>query len=273
MWRKVTRGAVGAVAAASLLGACSGAVHQLPLVDQNNLNLASAEVEKAGGAPMRRTVTDQEALTTMREAVARIRPAALQVCREMNVGTCEWTFTAMRDRSLNASAGANGAITVNRGVVEYAQTEEEVMVVIAHEVGHQVANHVVQGQKNQIVGAVVGALVFGVIGAAASSNSRNSGYITGQAVQSGSQLGAAIGRISFSKEQEREADYIAALILYRSGVDLDKARGILVTMARASSRKETGMLDTHPAGPERLAAWDKAVAEIRASNGALPKRN
>ena len=55
--------------------------------------------------------------------------------------------------------------------------------------------------------------------------------------------------------------------------DLDKARNFLVTLARASGRKETGMLDTHPAGPERLAAWDKAVAEIRASGGALPKRN
>ena len=56
-------------------------------------------------------------------------------------------------------------------------------------------------------------------------------------------------------------------------MDLDKARGFLVTMARASSHGETGMLDTHPAWPERLAAWNKAVAEIRASNGALPKRN
>ena len=58
--------------------------------------------------------------------------------------------------------------------------------------------------------------------------------------------GAAVGRISYSKEQEREADYIAALILYRSGMDLDKARTFLVTMARSSGRRETGMLDTHP---------------------------
>lgn len=63
------------------------------------------------------------------------------------------------------------------------------------------------------------------------------------------------------------------MTLYRAGLDLDRARGFLVTLARASGRKETGMLDSHPAGPERLAAWDKAVAEIRASGGALPKRN
>jgi predicted Zn-dependent protease len=91
-------------------------------------------------------------------------------------------------------------------------------------------------------------------------------------MQVGSDVGGAIGRISFSKEQEREADYLSAVILYRSGVDLDKARGILVIMARGSGRKDTGMLDTHPAGPERIAAWDKDVEEIRASSGALPKR-
>jgi hypothetical protein len=43
-------------------------------------------------------------------------------------------------------------------------------------------------------------------------------------------------------------------------------------MARASGRKETGMLDSHPAGPERVAGWDRAVAEIRANDGRLPQR-
>jgi predicted Zn-dependent protease len=115
-------------------------------------------------------------------------------------------------------------------------------------------------------------VLAGAAGAAASSRSPYSGTITRSAMDSGANIGAAIGKISFSKEQEREADYLAAVVLYRADIDLDKARGILVTMARASGRRETGMLDTHPAGPERLAAWDKAVAEVRASRGALPKR-
>ncbi|HSS84304.1 MAG TPA: M48 family metalloprotease, partial [Reyranella sp.] len=88
----------------------------------------------------------------------------------------------------------------------------------------------------------------------------------------GANIGGAIGGISFSKEQEREADYLAALILYRAGVDLDKARGLLVTLARMSRQTQTGILDTHPAGPGRIAGWDRAVAEIRASNGRLPRR-
>ena len=269
MWRRL----VGSVTALAFLGACSGAVHQMPQLDQAHLNMVQSELQTAGGAPMRRTVSDEEALATMRAAVARIRPAAEQLCREMAVGVCQWSFTALRDRSLNAGAGPNGAITVNRGVVEYASSDEEVMLVIAHEVGHQSANHLANSQKNQVVGALVGGVLLGIVAAALSSNSRYGGTITNTAVSAGSSVGSYVGRISYSKEQEREADYLAAVILYRSGVDLDKARGILVTMARASGRKETGMLDTHPAGPERLAAWDKAVEEIRASNGALPRRN
>ena len=171
---------------------------------------------------------------------------------------------------MNASAGANGLIVINRGIVEYAANEDEVAMVIAHEIGHQAADHVATGQRNQAVGSLVGAVLLAAPGAPASYGSGDN--VTNSAMQTGADIGAKVGRISYSKEQEREADYLAALILYRSGIEPDNARSFLVTMARGSGRKETGMLDSHPAGPERVAGWDKAVAEIRASNGRLPQR-
>ncbi len=268
MWQKT----IMAIAIASIACGCAGAVHQLPQLDQSNLSLAQTEVRSASGAPSRHSVSDEEVAKTLAESLARIRPAATELCHEMAVGVCEWRFMKSNDHSLNAGAAGNGIIFVNRGVLEYATNDEEVSMVIAHEIGHQAANHVATGERNQMVGALVGALLGGVAGALASKNSPYSPTITRSSADVGSSIGGAVGRLSFSKEQEREADYLSALILYRSGLDLDKARGILVIMARASGRKETGMLDSHPAGPERLAAWDKAVVEIRASNGALPKR-
>jgi predicted Zn-dependent protease len=229
-------------------------------------------VQAAGSAPRRRIVTDEEVAATLRSALQRIRPPADQVCREMNVGVCGWTFRMSGDRSMNAGAGPNGLIFVNRGIVEYAANEEEVALVIAHEIGHQSADHIARSQRNRQTGALIGAILLGALGAAAGYGSPGGADLTRSAMDAGANIGGAVGRISFSKEQEREADYLAAVILYRSGVDLDKARGMLVTMARASGRKETGMLDTHPAGPERLAGWDQAVREIRASNGRLPQR-
>jgi len=261
-----------AVASASALAGCAGAVNQLPHINSANLSLAQTEVAGAGGPPARHLVSDDEVLAMYRSALNRIRSSATQVCREMAVGVCKWRFVATRDRSLNAGAGPKGVIFVNRGIAEYADNEEQVAMVIAHEIGHQSANHVARGQRNQAVGALIGGLLLGAAGALASYRSPYGADVTRSAVQTGGNIGGGLGRISFSKEQEREADYLSALILYRAGLDLDKARGFLVTMARGSRHRETGMLDTHPAGPERLAAWDKAVEEIRASNGALPKR-
>ena len=56
-----------------------------------------------------------------------------------------------------------------------------------------------------------------------------------------------------------------------SGFDLDAGRGILVKLGRMSGRTESTVLDTHPAGPERLAAWDLAAAEIR-SGSPMPRK-
>jgi predicted Zn-dependent protease len=261
-----------ALSGACLVCGCSGAVHQLPEISRGNLGLAQTEVREAGGPPLRRSVTDEEVLETLQSAERRLRAPAAQVCGEMNVGVCNWHFGAARDSSMNAGAWPNGLIVVNRGIVEYAANEEEVCLVIAHEMGHQAANHIATGQRNRAVGALIGAVLLGAAGAVASRGSYGSARVTRSASEAGANIGGAIGGLSFSKEQEREADYLAALILYRAGVDLDKARGFLVTTARASGRRETGLLDTHPAGPERIAGWDRAVAEIRASNGRLPPR-
>jgi predicted Zn-dependent protease len=203
---------------------------------------------------------------TLHTAIQRVRAPAANLCHEMNVGVCDWRFRMSRDSDMNASAMGYGNIVLNRGIVEYAATDEEVCLVVAHEIGHHAANHVARGTRNQMIGAMIGVALVGLAGALAGSNP---GY---DATQSAAQLGGRIGHLSFSKEQEREADYMAALILYRAGVDLDKARSLLVNMAARSGVMATTFLDSHPAGPERVAAWDRAVAEIRASNGRLPQR-
>jgi len=268
----MNRRSLFALGGACMACGCAGAVHQLPQVSDSHLSLAQSEVQGAGGPPARRVLTDAEVDEILRSALARIRPMAEQTCREMNVGVCTWQISASSNRSMNAGAGADGTIFINRGVVEYATNEEEVCLVFAHEMGHQAANHIATNRRNTMTGALIGAILLGAAGAAASYRNPYAGDFTRSAMDTGAKVGGAIGRISYSKEQEREADYLAAVVLYRSNVDLDRARGLLVTMARASGRKDTGLLDTHPAGPERLAAWDRAVAEIRAAKGALPAR-
>ena len=255
-----------------LLGGCAGAVHQLPRVGDHQVAAALAEVRSEGGGAMLRTVSDDDVRTALETAERRIDAAAFQVCREINVGTCDWHFAISRSHVFNAGAEDNGLIVLNRGLVEAGLGEEELCMVIAHEMAHHAANHVNQSKRNVGIGATIGGVLLGVAAAVITSGQPDSSYTVHSAMQLGMLAGAKIGNLSFSKEQEREADYVGAVILYRAGVDLDKARALYLTMARSSERNETNILDSHPIGPDRLAAWDRAVAEIRASNGRLPPR-
>ena len=80
------------------------------------------------------------------------------------------------------------------------------------------------------------------------------------------------GVLTYSRKQEMEADYIAAYIISKSGFGLEDGRGILVKLGRISGGTTSTVLDTHPAGPERVAAWDLAAEEIRAGSPMPQKR-
>ena len=263
---------LAALLGACLLCDCSGAVHPLPALTNSQLNLAQEEVRASVGPLQRQNVTDEDATQVLRVAIERIRPAAVQLCREMAIGDCRWTIRASSDRSLNATAGPQGLIVINRGVMEYAANEEEVAVVIAHEIGHHAADHYARRRQSRMVGSLIGTVVISAVSIFVPPLGAATSLIQG-ATESGVNFANGVASASYSKDQEREADWLTALILYRAGIDLDTARGILVTMARAAGGKESGMLNTHLAGPERLAAWDEAVRQIRASNGRLPRRN
>ncbi len=146
----------------------------------------------------------------MRDALARIRVRRpSQMCRGDECRRVPLEFiTASSSRAMNAGAGANGLIFVNRGIVEYGQAERggRSAWVFGHEIGHQAANHIANNQRNATTGLLIGAVLPGRRRGAASYFSPAAAQVMRSAVNTGASVGGAVGRISFSKEQEREAD-------------------------------------------------------------------
>lgn len=258
---------------ASLAWGCSGAVHQMAPLTSSQLSLAQQEVQAQAseGPPYRHSVTDEDATTLLRGAIERIGPAATQLCREMAAGECRWTINGSNERSLATAVGPNGLIVINRGIMEYATNEEEVAVVVAYGFAHHAANHYASRRRTQMAGSLIGTIVVTAVSIVVPPLGMATSLIQ-SAMESGVSLASGALVASYTKEQERESIWLAALILYRAGVDLEKARVIIVTMARVSGDKDSGMMNTQLSGPERLAAWDDAVRQIRASNGRLPPR-
>jgi len=71
----------------------------------------------------------------------------------------------------------------------------------------------------------------------------------------------------------RDADYLGAYIMTRVGFDLDRAGALWAKLTHLSGKGTTSLLDSHPAGPERLAAWRRTVEELRANPGGMPRRD
>lgn len=77
-----------AVGGACLLCGCAGALHRLPSLSSDEIRLASEEIGRAGGAPRRRLIADEEADALIFRAIERVRPHALAICQELRAGVC-----------------------------------------------------------------------------------------------------------------------------------------------------------------------------------------
>lgn len=254
-----------------LLGGCAGADFKLPQFTAIEVDRAALTIDADGAGLPTNARSDAENRALVSRVGNRLRENIGPLCRQSDIDPCWFDITYDADDEVNAYAEGGNRIHILRGLLRYLDSEDEIAAVVAHEIGHHLGDHIAEKQMNAGIGAFLGALVAGAAMAAGGYDPAYDYDGSGrQALNDSMQLGAAIGALSYSKSQEREADLLAAYILARAGYDLDAAGRVWVVLSRMSDRTHASLLDTHPAGPERVVAWDKAVAEVRASDDLLP---
>ncbi|MFC0679094.1 M48 family metallopeptidase [Lysobacter korlensis] len=146
----------------------------------------------------------------------------------------------------NAFALPDGRIFMTDELVALAESDEEVLAVLAHEAGHHVHHH---GMRQALESSGVFVLA---------------GLLLGDA--SGSSLAVSIPATllsnGFSRGHEREADAYAFALLDRRGLSPRSFATVMGRLAKASpagSDEVIGYLSTHPPTPERIAAAESAA--------------
>jgi predicted Zn-dependent protease len=212
--------------------------------------------------PNQRSLAADRAL--LQRVAGRLTEAAQPFCRAELRRACTFRVDLIQANEANAFASGSNQIAITTAMMRLLDSEDELAAVIAHEMAHHIAEHIASGTIRTQAGAIAGALVGAVASEAL-------GVDLGLS-RLGAQAGAQAGRLAYSKADEREADYLGAYILARAGFDLERAGGLWAKLTRLSGQTETALLDSHPAGPERLAAWRKTSAEIRDSGERMPRR-
>ena len=167
------------------------------------------------------------------------------------VKVCAHKVQLTQNDSVNAFADGD-KVYITTGMMRFAETDQELALVVAHELAHNAMRHSAKQQQNRIGGAIVGGLVSGLACAYGGVCSRD-----------GFGIADAAGR-AHSKEFEAEADYVGLYMMARAGMEIEGAANFWRRMAAEHPGNiASNHAATHPSTPERFVALEKTVAEIK----------
>ena len=152
-------------------------------------------------------------------------------------------FYLINNDQINAFAFFGGNVVLHSALFRYSDNESELASVMAHEISHVTQRHLARAMEDQKRNAPltwVGAL-GSILLAMASPQA-------GMAALTGTLAGTQQGMISFTRQNEEEADRIGIQVLQRSGFDpqaMPMFMGKLLDESRYSTRPPE-MLLTHP---------------------------
>ena len=145
-----------------------------------------------------------------------------------------YTFQVVQDNSINAFATAGGFVYINTGLIKAADNEAQLASVVAHEIAHIEAKHVVKQMRKT-------AVARGLATAAGVENSK--------LVQLGVELGF---RRPNSRKAEEEADQIGLRILTDAGYAPQAMVSFMEKLKNKSGRRVPTFLSTHPSPANRV---------------------
>jgi predicted Zn-dependent protease len=166
-----------------------------------------------------------------------------------------FTIKVIDSDVVNAIALPGGFFYVNSGLILRAQEESELAGVMAHEISHVTARH---GTKQATKGELMQLATIPLI-------LLGPGGWAGYGIYEATQLAIPFSYLKFSRDAEREADFLGLQYMYKAGYD-PNAYVTFFERIQADEKRQPGTIpkifSTHPPTPERIANTQKEIARI-----------
>lgn len=180
-----------------------------------------------------------------------------------------YSFAILDSDEINAIATPGAHILVSRGLIELAETEDDLAGILAHEVAHVVLAH---GLASIRTGRITES-VLGLASAAASDLSgQELSELTGTFGNSVQDIVQTVAVSGYSRSSERDADRLAVELMLSLGYD---PRGLVNVLQRMDviydrSPGGPGFLQTHPDPSDRIADLERELRGVAAPNVSPP---
>jgi beta-barrel assembly-enhancing protease len=146
--------------------------------------------------------------------------------------------------TINAFALPGGQVSITRGLMDRLENEAQLAGVLAHEIGHVVAEHSAQqmakGQLGQVLATAVGVGASGEDGAG-----RYAGVAAAMAAQ--------MVNLKYGRDDEAQSDMIGLKYMAQGGYDPAEMLGVMRILDEASKGgKQPEFLSSHPHPQTRI---------------------
>lgn len=163
----------------------------------------------------------------------------------------DWEVTVFDNEQANAFALPGGKIGVYNGLFTVAVNQHQLAAVMAHEVGHVLANHSNE-RASQSTLRKMGSTAAQILGA---SNA------TLQVLDIGSRYGVFL---PFNRTQESEADAIGVILMAEAGFNPEESINLWVNMSADGGPRPPELLSTHPSPSSRMAELQRLMPPANA---------
>ena len=165
---------------------------------------------------------------------------------------CNYPIIFTQDKIVNAYADGK-SIIMTQGMVDYAKDDNEIALVIAHELAHNDRGHLDAKKKNTLImgsiGFILDLMTIYYSGGTAGGDAQNT------------EMWSKIGSEAYSVEFEKDADYGGVYYAYRAGYDISNVKNFWERIG-SENPKQIAISSTHPATAERYLQIEKTVQEI-----------
>ena len=157
----------------------------------------------------------------------------------------------VKNPSMNAFAVPGGVVGFHTGVFAFAENEDQMVSVLAHELAHLSQRHFARGaeaQKKTSILTMAGLLASVVLAATAGGDAASAAMVTSQALAMDNQL-------RYSRSNEREADRIGLATMERANRDPGAVADMFDTLLKATrytGSRPPEFLLTHPVTEKRI---------------------
>jgi len=174
-----------------------------------------------------------------------------------------WHFVVLESDEINAFAAPGGYVFVTRGALKAAKSEDELAVILAHEIAHIVRAHGLKAIETARTAGVSAKLLK----KAAKLDEGELGKLLTMFEGSIEDIISTLFEKGYSRSAEYEADALAVELAASVGYDPAAMTRFLTTLEKAGGGGKGGFQATHPSPADRMSE----LASVKTSAKPIPE--